>query len=113
MTLHHLTFSTSRDGCCPTCNASLATNTWTIRGGVALCVSCAVTLTLGQFAHLKSLITEHGQADFATSHGVTFFTPPPHFPKTVVWHLWILSPANVIARELQPLDDDPTSDDDG
>ena len=92
---HHLTFSTSRDALCPLCNGILATGTWTIRGGIALCVSCAATTTTEHFRRLQALVTSHGKQDFSRSHGVSFFTPPPHFPKTVVWPLWVNSPANV------------------
>ena len=92
---HHLTFSTSRDALCPLCNGILATGTWTIRGGLALCISCAAITTVDNFRKLQALVSSHGKQDFARSHSVSFFTPPPHFPKTVVWALWVDSPANI------------------
>lgn len=92
---HHLTFSTSRDALCPCCNGIITTGGWTIRGGLVLCLHCAKRVTPDDFHRLQSLVATDGRADFSQSHGVMFFTPPDHFPKTVVWALWLLSPANV------------------
>jgi hypothetical protein len=94
MTPHHLTFSTSRDALCPTCNGGLFTGGWSIRRGLALCLSCAKTTGGDHLDALLKLIASHGVDFFSVSHSVRFFTPPAWFPKTVVWPLWVLSPAN-------------------
>ncbi len=105
---HHLTFSTSRDALCPTCNAGLFTGGWTIRRGLALCASCASTTSAERLDALIQLMFEQGTDFFSISHGVRFFVPPAWFPKTVIWALWVLSPANTGPPEFREPQPDAT-----
>lgn len=96
---HHLTFSTSRDALCPTCNAPIITGAWTIRLGLAICLACDQTVTDLSFMQLWKKIQMYGGEFFSLDHSILFFTPPAYFSKQVVWYWWVGSPAHMPSIE--------------
>lgn len=97
----HLTFFLHRNALCPVCNTNLCPSAWTIRHDIAICVTCADIAPLHSLVCLALLARRRGSLFFSESHSILFFTPPAYFPRNVLWHLWITSPAYYALRYSQ------------